>query len=133
MGTSRSVHRLIVVLRPRDAQPEFDIAAIASELAGVQTTAAPLRVLFDWSQVRSWPFAVPPAAAVRDWRKTAPSLERVAFVHGLKLNRHAAILLALLRVGGAEARSFNLSNADSAIEWLERPAEDLDIGKSRAV
>jgi hypothetical protein len=128
MGTLQTAGRAFLVVRPVGAQPKFDIAAVASKLAGLQRGAAPLRVLFDWSQVGSWPFAVPPSTAVRDWNNTAPPIARAAFVHDSKWNRHAAILSALLRVSGAEARSFSPSNADSAIEWLERPAEGVDIG-----
>jgi hypothetical protein len=127
MGSSQASDRAFLVVRRDGAQARFDLAAIAGELARLQTGAAALRVLFDWAQIRSWPFAAPSAAAIQEWNKTAPSIARAAFVHEPKWNRHAAILSALLRVSNAEARSFHVSEKDRAIEWLERAPEDAAL------
>jgi hypothetical protein len=70
-----------IVLRLQGAQPTLDIATVASELAHFETGGAALRILFDWSQIQSWPFEAPAAAAIRAWNNTAPSIARAAFVH----------------------------------------------------
>lgn len=127
MGTLKAADRAFLVLRPEGAQPKFDVVAIAGELAGRQTDATALRVLFDWSRVRSWPFAAPSAAAIQEWNNISPTIARAAFVHDPKWNRHAAILSALLRVSDAEARSFHRSDRDKAIAWLERTPEDVEV------
>jgi hypothetical protein len=127
MGSSQASDRTFLVVRREGAQPRFDLVAIAGELARLRTDAAALRVLFDWSQIRSWPFAAPSAAAIQEWNKTAPAIARAAFVHDPKWNRHAAILSALLRVSNAEARSFHRSDTDRAIAWLERAAGEIDV------
>jgi hypothetical protein len=121
MGTG---DRAFLVLRRQGVQSKFDIAAIARELATLQTGDPTRSVLFDWSQVDIWPFGAPPAAALQAWSKTAPLIQRAAFVHDPKLNRHAAILSALLRVSNVEARSFHLSDIDRAIAWLESDPQE---------
>jgi hypothetical protein len=123
METSPTENRGFFVLRRQGAQSKFDIAAFASDLANLQTGDAPLRILFDWLKVDSWPFEAPSAAAVQVWNKTAPAIKRAAFVHDHKWNRHAAMLAALMRVSNAEARSFRPPNADRAIAWLEGQQE----------
>jgi len=110
--------RAFVVMSPAGAQTRFDIVEIADELARLATGAAALRVLFDWSQVGSWPFSSPSAAAIERWKRTAPAIARAAFVHDAKWNRQAALLEALLRVGNAEARSFHVSDIYAAVDWL---------------
>ncbi len=126
MGTPESGERVFLVLEQHGAQTKFDVVSIAAELARLRSGAA-LRILFDWSQVRSWQYAAPSAAAIREWRKTAPAISRAAFVHDPKWNRHAAMLSALLRVGKAQARSFPPSDLDRAIEWLERVTQDVEL------
>ncbi len=127
MRTAQTTDRAFLVVRPDAAQPKFDIVAIAEELARLPAGAAALRVLFDWSQVKSWPFAAPSTAVTQAWNKTAPPIARAAFVHDPKWNRHAAILSALLRVSGAEARSFHLTDMDKAIAWLERAPGEVGV------
>jgi len=121
METSRTAKRAFLVACRVGVQARFDVAAIAEDLARQPSGVGALRVLFDWSQLKSWPFAAPSLAATRKWKDTAPPVVRAALVHDRKWNRHAAVLSALLRVGGAEARSFPLSGADKAIAWLEEP------------
>jgi hypothetical protein len=127
MGTERTENCSFLALRRQGAQPKFDIVAIASELARLHTAGEALHVFFDWSQVSSWPFAAPSAAAIREWNKAAPLIARAAFVHDPKWNRHAAILAALLRVSDAEARSFRCVDAEKAIEWLEQASREDDV------
>ena len=120
MGTSQPGDRAFLVLPRQCAQPKLDIAAIARELAHSQSGDATLRILFEWSQVSSWPFEAPSAAAVQAWHETAPPISRAAFVHDQKWNRHAAILSALMRLGHAQVRSFRPSDYDRATAWLEQ-------------
>ncbi len=124
MGISHAENRTFVVVRREGAQPKFDIAAIASELARLQTDDAALRVLFNWSLVDRWPFEAPSAAAIRHWNNSAPTIKRAAFVHDPKWNRHAAIVSALVRIHNAEARSFHPPDHDRAIEWLEQGLQE---------
>ena len=126
MGTERTKNCSFLALRRQGAQPKFDIVAIASELARLHTAAEALRVFFDWSQVTSWQYAAPSAAAIREWNKAAPVIARAAFVHEPKWNRHAAILAALLRVSDAEARSFRRVDTEKAIDWLGRASREDD-------
>jgi hypothetical protein len=120
MGIPHPTYRAFFIFRRKGAQPKFDIAQIAAELMESQDGDAERPVLFEWSEVLSWPFAAPSAAAVRGWAKNAPPVSRAAFVHDQRWNRHAAILAALLRAANAQVRSFRPSDYDKAIQWLER-------------
>jgi hypothetical protein len=108
------------VLRRQGAQPRFDLLAIVSELPHPQGGDAALRMLFEWSHVTSWPFEAPNEAAVAAWGRTSPAISRAAIVHGQRLYRQAAIISALMRLGGAQVKSFHPSDYGRAMEWLER-------------
>jgi hypothetical protein len=125
METSHTDNRAFVVLRRAGAQPQFDIAAIARELARSQTSDAALHILFDWSQIDTWPFEAPSAAAIRAWHATAPLIGRAAFIHDPKWNRHVAMVSALMRISNAEVRSFHPPDADRALEWLEKEPQKM--------
>jgi hypothetical protein len=112
------------VLRRRGQQPKLDIMVIARELAQFQAADASLKVLFDWSELDSWPFAAPSPATVQAWKETIPSISRAAIVHDPKWIRHAALLAALLRVCDAAVRSFLPSDYDGAVIWLEQQRGD---------
>jgi hypothetical protein len=120
METRHSVGRAFFVLRPQGNQAKYDIVAMANELAHVQRGGAALRLLFDWTQVHTWPFATPTDVAVQTWKQTAPLIARAAIVHHPKWNRHAAFLAALMRVGNAQVRCLLSPNYEKAAEWLER-------------
>jgi SpoIIAA-like len=120
----RPRQRGFAVIRPRGLQPKLDIVAIARELAQFQAGDASLKVLFDWSELDSWPFGAPSVATVRAWKETVPSISRAAIVHDPKWTRHAALLAALLRVCDAAVRSFLPSDYDGAIIWLEQKRVD---------
>ena len=115
------------IMRRRGPQPKLDIMAIARELAQFQAGDESLKVLFDWSELDSWPFSAPSLATVQSWKETVPSISRAAIVHDPKWTRHAALLAALLRVCGAAVRSFLPSDYDGAIIWLEQ--ERVDEGQ----
>jgi hypothetical protein len=110
--------RAFTILRRQGDQSKFDVAAIANELARSNGSDQPLSLLFEWSQVNSWPFEAPSARAIRDWKQTAPLISRAAVVHDHRLTRHSAILAALMRVDGAEVRSFHPPAYDRAVAWL---------------
>jgi hypothetical protein len=112
-----------VILRQRGAQAKFDIVAIANELARFERCDGALRILFDWSELESWPYE--PAAAIEGWYDRVPSIARAAFIHYPKWNRHAALLAALLRVGKAEVRSFRPLDYDRAVNWLRQGATNI--------
>jgi hypothetical protein len=118
MGSPDSGDSAFRVLRRHGAQPPFDIAAIAMELAQCQGDDAALCALFDWSQVSSWPFQAPPSAAVQTWSSTAPSVSRAAIIHDQKWDKHAAVLSALMRVRGGQVRSFHSLEHEKAVAWL---------------
>src|SRR5947209_5762987 len=101
-------------LRRQGAQPVFDIVAIAATLANLHSGNG-LRVLFDWSDVESWPFRAPPPAAIRAWNSRAPVVSRAAIIHNQKWDRHAALLSALIRVRNGQARSFHVPDHGAAI------------------
>jgi hypothetical protein len=115
------------VVRRRGPQPKLDVMSIARELAQFQTADASLKVLFDWSELDSWPFEAPSLATVQAWKETIPPISRAAIVHDPKWTRHAALLAALLRVRHAAVRSFLPSDYDGAIIWLEQ--ESVDEGE----
>jgi hypothetical protein len=126
---SNSIHhrprqRAFAVIRRRGLHPKLDIMAIAHELGQIQAGDASLKVLFDWSELDSWPFAAPSVATVRAWKETVPSTSRAAIVHDPKWTRHAALLAALLRVCGAAVRSFLPSDYDGAVTWLDQQRID---------
>jgi hypothetical protein len=123
-------NRAFTILRRQGDQSKFDIAAFASELPRSQEGDEPLSLLFEWSQVSSWPFEAPSARAIRDWKKTAPRISRAAVVHDHRLTRHSAILAALLRVDGAEVRSFHPPAYDRAVAWLSGEAQLLPLSGS---
>jgi hypothetical protein len=124
MATSRTAERSFLVVRPVGAQTTFDVAAIAGELGRQASGAEGMRVLFDWSQLKSWPFAAPSIADGHEWSRAALPIARAALVHDRKWDRHAAVLSALLRISGAQARSFRLCDRDNAIDWLKQAALD---------
>ena len=115
---------MLFVMHRRGPQPKLDIIAIARDLADLQTGDESLKVLFDWSELDSWPFEAPSPATVQAWKETIPSVSRAAIVHDPKWNRHAALLAALLRVCNAEVRSFLPSHRHEAIIWIERKPAD---------
>ena len=106
------------MLRRHGAQPPFDIAAIATELAQGQGDDAPLCALLDWSQVSSWPFQAPSSAAIRAWNLTVPPVLRAAIIHDQKWDKHAAVLSALMRVRDGQVRSFHSIDHEKAVAWL---------------
>jgi hypothetical protein len=110
----------------------FDITAIGNELAKHQTVDGPARILFDWSQIRSWPFGPPSAASIRTWNLSAPAIALGAFVHDRKWNRHVALLAALLRVGNAEVRSFQASDFESATRLARARARAQVVFRANA-
>jgi stage II sporulation SpoAA-like protein len=118
MGSSDSGNRAFRVLRRHGAQPPFDIAAIATELAQCQGDDAALCALFDWSQVSSWPFQAPSAAAVRAWNSTVPPVLRAAIIHDQRWDKHAAVLSALMRIRDGQVRSFHSLDHEKAVAWL---------------
>jgi hypothetical protein len=107
-------------LRPQGAQPPFDIGALAEEIAARLSGDAPWRILLDWSLVKSWPFEAPSPATVARWNEVVPRIRRVAIVHAPKWNQHAAVLSALLRLSGAEVRSFRPPEHSNGASWLEQ-------------
>ena len=113
--------RTVLVLRREGPQPHFDLAGIAKEIARGQANAKPTRVLFDWSAVTVWPFEAPGAAAIRYWYTLAPRVARAALIHDEKCDRHAAMLAALMRALGAEAKAFPPGYQERAVAWLEAP------------
>jgi SpoIIAA-like len=124
MATPAPEDRGFCVLRRQGAQPIFDIAAFADQLARSQSDEVPLRILLDWSLIESWPFEVPSPAAIRSWGIIGPSIKRAAIVHARKWNRHAALLSALLRLGGVEVRSFPQRDHSNAADWLKQDGGD---------
>jgi len=115
---------MVFVMRQSGPQPKLDIIAIARELARSRLGDASLKVLFDWSELDTWPFEAPSLATVQAWKEIIPSVSRAAIVHDPKWNRHAALLAALLRVGDAEVRSFLPFYRDAAIIWIEQQLAD---------
>ena len=111
-------------MRRHGMQPKLDIMAIARELAQFQAGDASLKVLLDWSELDSWPFAAPSLATVQSWKETVPSISRAAIVHDPRWTRHAALLAALLRVCHAAVRSFLPSDYHGAIIWLDQQRVD---------
>ena len=115
--------RTWLVLRRAGPQPVFDLAGIAKEIARAQRDAGPPRVLFDWSRVTAWPFEAPTATAIRFWYSLAPRVSRAALIHDGDLERHAAMLSAVLRALAAEVRSFPAGYDERAMAWLDAARE----------
>ena len=78
----------------RISASSLDVMAIARELAQFQAGDASLKVLFDWSEMDSWPFVAPSLTTVQSWKETVPPISRAAIVHDPKWTRHAALLAA---------------------------------------
>src|ERR1700722_4486606 len=96
-STSHAGGRMLFVIRQRGPQPKLDIMIKARELAQFRANDASLTVLFDWSELDSWPFQGPSVATVRAWKDAVPSITRAAILHDPKWTCHAALLAALLR------------------------------------
>jgi hypothetical protein len=118
VGAPKARDRDFATLLSSGAVACFDIQSIATELARIPNSGPPLRVLFDWSALESWPFQAPSPVAIANWKCTAPSILRAAFLHVHKWDRQAALLSALLRLANAEAQSFQAIYRDRAISWL---------------
>src|SRR5947199_8162693 len=119
MATSGAEDREYLILRRQAAQPRFDVATLAEEIATLLSDEAPRRIFLDWSSVKSWPFAAPSRQAIACWSMIVPPIRRVAIVHAPKWNQHAALLSALLRLSGAEVRSFHPRQHAGAAAWLK--------------
>jgi hypothetical protein len=123
-----------LTIRKEDDQPKLDIAAMAGELSRSWAEHArandeeALRVLFDWSAVTSWPYAVSSHQCLLVWRETVPKIFRAAFVHDRRWDRHAAILSALLRSANTQVLCFPAIRRADAIVWLV----SSDDGSSRS-
>ena len=115
--------RTRLILRREGPQPKFDLAAIAKEIARTQREAEPPRLLFDWSQVTAWPFEAPTATAIRFWYSLAPRVSRAALIHDGNLDRHAAMLSAVMRALAAEVKSFPPGYDERALAWLDAARE----------
>jgi hypothetical protein len=83
----------------------------------------PLRVLFDWSELKSWDFKQPSRPKLRAWVRTAESLECVAILHHRRWNRQAAWFAAVLRCGNSQVRSYWLPDREGAMAWLKGCAQ----------
>jgi SpoIIAA-like len=116
---SRIRARSFFTLRWKGVQSTFDIAVIAIELGAAARRRKRLRLLFDWSEIESWPFQAPSASAIRLWNSRAPSIVCAAIVHHHKWNKHAALISALLRLNNSQVKCFRVPERDSAIAWLE--------------
>jgi hypothetical protein len=110
------------MLRRSGVQSEFDVRSIASELAGFQRGSAGRYVVYDWSSIERWAYRAPSATEIAGWRCAAPAIKRLAIIHPPKWNQHAALLSALLRLGGAEVRSFHPAEREKALAWLNPKA-----------
>jgi hypothetical protein len=120
----RSHGKPFVTSRQAGNQARFDIVSIARELKIASQEQAwsggePLRILFDWSEVTTWPYQATPQTRLQLWRKMAPAVLRAAFVHNRRWDRQVALIAALLRSTNAEVRSFPPAKLDDAIDWLE--------------
>jgi hypothetical protein len=113
----------VLILRREGPQPKFDLAAIAKEIARGQANAEPPRILFDWSGITAWPFEAPTATSIRFWYSLAPRVTRAALIHDERWDRHASMLAALIRAGGAEVKSFPPGYQERAGAWLEAPRQ----------
>jgi len=118
MAASQTGDHAPTVLRKSGAQPEFDVRLIAAELTKLQRGNAGQYVVCDWSAVERWVFRAPSAEEIADWNGAAPAIKRLALIHSSKWNQHAALLSALLRIGGSEVRSFHPAEREKAHAWL---------------
>src|SRR5579863_1229527 len=109
-----------ITLRPHGVQPSFDVGVLAEEIASRLSGDSPWRILLDWSLIKCWPFEAPSPGAITRWNKIVPRIRRVAIVHAPKWNQHAAVLSALLRLSGAEVRSFRQRQHGDGVAWLEQ-------------
>jgi hypothetical protein len=115
----------------------FDVAAMARELrlalqARVASSNEQPRVLFDWSEVTSWPYKPSSQKDIAFWRETVPMIYRAAIVHSRRWDSQAALLAVLLRLANAEVRSFSPLRFDDAISWLtsDKEAVAKDYGEA---
>jgi hypothetical protein len=119
----------VVVRRHAGDQAIFDIALMAQELALAlkesESDNQPVRVLFDWSELTSWPYRPSPQKSIQFWKGTVPKIARAAFVHSRRWDPQAALLAALLRIADAEVRSFSPRQFDDAIKWLVGDAQEF--------
>jgi hypothetical protein len=125
-ATSDLPGQAIVVLVRRGHQRRFDIATIARGLERRHRGQWPLRIMFDWSELRSWPFSPPSDEGLDAWRRAIPPISHAAIVRDRKWNRHAAILGALFWIGDTRVECFGPSERPKAFHWLARGPQTSD-------
>jgi len=75
-------------------------------------------VLFDWSALEGWDDRREFNLSCRSWHATAERIMRASIVHRPRWNHEAALLAAVLRVHGAQVRSWQTGERAQALDWL---------------
>src|SRR5580698_9836599 len=90
---------------------------------------APYCILFDWSDLQSWPFGEVKSASIASWVNIAAQIFRAAIVHERRWNRQAAWVAALMRLNNTQVRSWSCGQRDQAIAWLNAQSGQRETSK----
>jgi hypothetical protein len=121
----------IVLIHIWGVQSTSDFLEAADRLSKNVHTYRPSRILFDWSQLQSWPFREAKSASIASWVSVAAQICRVAIIHERRWNRQAAWVAAIMRLSSTQVRSWHCEERDHAIEWLCAKSEEKQSERIR--
>jgi hypothetical protein len=106
-----------LVVRFRGSVTNGELACLAATISNFDLNCG-LLVFLDWLGIDRWVFEAPNANSVKEWRKAAKRILRVAIVHDHRVKRQSAWLAAMLRKEGVGVRSWRPQYAAMAAAWL---------------
>lgn len=107
----------VIAVRFRGSVTNRELARLAAVIDGFDSNCG-LLIFLDWLGIEHWVFGAPNANSVKEWRKAARNIVRVAIVHDHRVKRQAAWLAAILRKEGVCVRSWRPQHAATATAWL---------------
>jgi hypothetical protein len=111
----------IAIIQIRGIQSTSEFLEAGDRLFGNART--PSRILFDWSELKSWPFSETKSASIAPWVNLAAQIGRAAIIHERRWNRQAAWVAAIMRLSRTQVRSWHCGERDQAIAWLRAKSE----------
>ncbi len=113
----------IVIIQIRGIQSTSEFLEAGDRLFGNVCARTPSCILFDWSELKSWPFRETKSASIAPWVNLAAQIGRAAIIHERRWNRQAAWVAAIMRLSGTQVRSWHYGERDQAIAWLREKSE----------
>ena len=115
MTTLQSSHMLCICLQGMQSAAEF--GALGRTLS---QTCSRRRwcMLLDWTGLEGWDDRRRFSLSCQNWHPAAELIARASIVHQPRWNHQAALLAAVLRIHGAQVRSWSARDRGQALDWL---------------